>query len=35
MGFSDFHKLVVTVLNDKHERIPPKIIQYRDYKKFD
>ena len=34
-GFSDFHKLVVTVLNEKHERMPPKITQYRDYKKFD
>ena len=34
-GFSDFHKLVVAVLNEKHERIPPKVIQYRDYEKFD
>ena len=32
---SDFHKLVVTVLNEKHERMPPKFIQYRNYKKFD
>ena len=23
------------VLNGKHERMPPKDIQYRDYKKFD
>ena len=35
MGLSHFHKLVVTVLNEKHERMPPKVIQYRDYKKFD
>ena len=34
-GLSDFHKLVVTVLNEKHERMPPKIIQYRNYRKFD
>ena len=34
-GFSDFHKLIVTVLKVKHEKIPPKIIQYRDYKNFD
>ena len=35
MGLSDFYKLVVTVLNEKHERMPSKIIQYRDYKNFD
>ena len=34
-GLSDFHKLIVTVLKVKHEKIPPKIIQYRDYKNFD
>ena len=34
-GLSDFHKLVVTVLNEKHERMPPKVIQYRNYRKFD
>ena len=32
---SDFHKLIVTVLKVKHEKVPPKIIQYRDYKNFD
>ena len=32
---SDFHKLVVTVTNEKHERMPLKVIQYRNYKKFD
>ena len=31
-GISDFHKLIVTVLKVKHEKVPPKIIQYRDYK---
>ena len=34
-GLSDFHKLIVTVLKVKHEKVPPKIIQYRDYKNFD
>ena len=35
MGLSDFHKLIVTVLKVKHEKVPPKIIHYRDYKNFD
>ena len=30
-----FHKLIVTVLKVKHENVPLKIIQYRDYKNFD
>ena len=34
-GLSDFHKLIVTVLKVKHEKVPPKIIQCRDYKNFD
>ena len=34
-GFPDFHKFFVTVLNEKHERMSPKIMQCRDYKKFD
>ena len=34
-GLSDFHKLIVTVLKVKHEKFPPKIIKYRDYKNFD
>ena len=33
-GLSDFHKLIVTVLKVKHEKIPPKVIHYRDYKTF-
>ena len=32
-GLSDFHKLV-TVFNEKHKLVPPKVIQYRDYKRF-
>ena len=34
-GLSDFHKLIVTVLKIKHKKVPPKIIQYRDYENFD
>ena len=34
-GLSDFHKLIVTIMKTKHEYFPPKIINYRDYKKFD
>ena len=34
-GLSDCYKHVVTVLKVKHEKVPPKIIQYRDYKNFD
>ena len=35
MGLSDFPKLIVTVLKVKHEKVPSKIIHYRDYKNFD
>ena len=31
---SVFHKLIVTVLKLNHEKVPPKIVQYRDYKIF-
>ena len=34
-GLSDFHKLIVTIMKIKHERFPPKIVNYRDYKNFD
>ena len=33
-GLSDFHKFIFFVLKDKHEKVPPKIIQYRHYKNF-
>ena len=33
-GVSDFHNLVVTVLNMFNEKQKPKIIQYRNYKTF-
>ena len=28
-GLSDFHKLIVTVLKVKHEKVPPKITETR------
>ena len=34
-GLSDFHKLMVTALKVKHEKIHLKIIQYRDYESCD
>ena len=34
-GLSHFHKLIVTALKGKHEKVPPKIIQYKDHKNFD
>ena len=34
-GLSDFDKLIATIQKVKHEKVPPKIIQYRDYKIFD
>ena len=33
-GLSDFHKLTITVLKTSFRKMPPKIIKYRDYKKF-
>ena len=34
-GLSDFHKLIVTIMNTKHERFPSKIVNYKNYKNFD
>ena len=34
IGLSDFHKLTVTVLKTFFKKQEPKIIKYRDYKKF-
>ena len=31
-GLSDFHKVVVTILQTSFEPLPPKIIKYRNYK---
>ena len=34
-GLSDHHKLIGSFLKTKFQRLPPKNIHYRDYKKFD
>ena len=34
-GLSDFNELIVTIMKTKHERISPKIVNYKDYKNFD
>ena len=34
-GLLDIHKLIVTAIKVKHERVPPKIIHYRDFTNFD
>ena len=34
-SLSDFHKLVVTILNMYLPNNPPNVITYRDYKNFD
>ena len=33
-GLSDFHKLTITVLKTSYRKKPPKLVQYRNYKKF-
>ena len=33
-GISDFHKMTITVLKTSYKKKPPKIIVYRDYKKY-
>ena len=33
-GLSDFHKVTVIILETKFERLKPKIIHYRNYKRF-
>ena len=32
---SDFHKLIITILKVKPDKLPPRIIKYRDYKNFE
>ena len=34
-GLSDFHLLIVTEFKMRFQKLKPKIIAYRDYKKFD
>ena len=31
-GMSDFHKLIITILKFKPDKLPPRIMKYRDYK---
>ena len=33
-GFSDHHHLIYTILKTTFVKLPPKIVTYRDYKKF-
>ena len=33
-GLSDFHCLIYFMLKTKYEKLPPRIIKYRDYKNF-
>ena len=35
VGCSDFHKMVVTVMKTKFEKLKPKEVTYRDYKNFE
>ena len=32
---SDFHKLIITILKVKPDKLPPRIIKYRDQKNFE
>ena len=34
IGLTDVHKLTITVLKTSFRKKPPKVIQYRNYKKF-
>ena len=34
-GMSDFHRLIITILKVKPGKVPPRIINYRDYKNFE
>ena len=33
-GFSDFYHMIYTILKTKFNKVPPKIIEYRDYSKL-
>ena len=34
-GLSDFHRMTISVLKMHFRKLPPKVINYRDFKKFD
>ena len=33
-GLSDFHRMTISVLKMHFRKLPPKVINYRDFKKF-
>lgn len=33
-GFSDFHKMIYTMMKLSYIKLPPKVIEYRSYKRF-
>ena len=33
-GLSDFHKMTVTIMKASFQRLQPRIINYRDYRRF-
>ena len=33
-GLSDFHKMTVTVIGTNFQKLDPKIVRYRDYRKY-
>ena len=35
IGLSDFHRMIVSVLKAHFRKLPPKVIRYRDFKKFE
>ena len=34
-GTSDFHQLIIAILKVKPDKLPPRIIKYRDYKNLE
>ena len=34
-GTSDFHQLIITIFKVKPDKLPPRIIKFRDYKNFE
>ena len=34
-GLSDFHRIIVTILKNTFQRLPPKIRNYKSYSNFD
>ena len=34
-GTSDFHQLIIAIFKVKPDKLPPRIMKYRDYKNFE